>query len=39
MLDEVEIIPVLHKVTGEGHSCKGGGGGVLGVWTLGGGGS
>ncbi len=27
MLDEVEIIPVLHKVTGAGHSCKGGGGG------------
>ncbi len=26
MLDEVEIIPVLHKVTGAGHSCKGGGG-------------
>ncbi len=25
MLDEVEIIPVLHKVTGAGHSCKGGG--------------
>ncbi len=24
MLDEVEIIPVLHKVTGAGHSCKGG---------------
>ncbi len=46
MLDEVEIIPVLHKVTGAGHSCKGGGpggvdiggGGDLGVWTLGGGG-
>ncbi len=40
MLDEVEIIPVLHKVTGVGHSCKGGGGpgGVdIGVWTLGGG--
>ncbi len=34
MLDEVEIIPVLHKVTGAGHSCKGG---DLGVWTLGGG--
>ncbi len=31
MLDEVEIIPVLHKVTGAGHSCKGGdlGGGVV----------
>ncbi len=28
MLDEVEIIAaVLHKVTGAGHSCKGGGGG------------
>ncbi len=26
MLNEVEIIPVLHKVTGAGHSCKGGGG-------------
>ncbi len=26
MLDEVEIIPVLHKVTGAGHGCKGGGG-------------
>ncbi len=25
MLDEVEIIPVLHKVTGAGHGCKGGG--------------
>ncbi len=26
MLDEVEIIAaVLHKVTGAGHSCKGGG--------------
>ncbi len=24
MLDEVEIIPVLHKVTGAGHGCKGG---------------
>ncbi len=35
MLDEVEIIPVLHKVTGAGHSCKGGE--DLGVWTLGGG--
>ncbi len=33
MLDEVESIPVLHKVTGVGHSCKGVGGG----WTLGGG--
>ncbi len=40
MLDEVEIIPVLHKVTGAGHGCKGGGGGGdLGVWTFGGGGS
>ncbi len=38
MLDEVESIPVLHKVTGAGHSCRGGGGGDLGVWTLGGGG-
>ncbi len=41
MLDEVESIPVLHKVTGAGHSCRGGGGGGgrdLGVWTLGGGG-
>ncbi len=37
MLDEVEIIPVLHKVTGAGQCCKGGG--DLGVWTLGGGGS
>ncbi len=37
MLDEVESIPVLHKVTGAGHSCKGRGG-DLGVWTLGGGG-
>ncbi len=36
MLDEVEIMPVLHKVTGAGHGCKGGG--DLGVWTLGGGG-
>ncbi len=25
MLDDVESIPVLHKVTGAGHSCKGGG--------------
>ncbi len=31
MLDEVEIIPVLHKVTGAGHGCKGGGGGPGGV--------
>ncbi len=36
MLDEVEIIPVLHKVTGAGHSCKGGGGGS-GHWGGGGG--
>ncbi len=36
MLDEVESIPVLHKVTGAGHRCKGGG--DRGVWTLGGGG-
>ncbi len=36
MLDEVEIMPVLHKVTGAGHGCKGGG--DLGVWTWGGGG-
>ncbi len=35
MLDEVEIIPVLHKVTGEGHSCKGGGAGGV---DIGGGG-
>ncbi len=27
MLDEVEIMPVLHKVTGAGHGCKGGRGG------------
>ncbi len=26
MLDEVEISPVLHKVTGVGHSLQGGGG-------------
>ncbi len=44
MLDEVEIIPVLHKVTGAGHSCKGGGGpggvdiGGGGGWGGGGGG-
>ncbi len=37
MLDEVEIIPVLHKVTGAGHSCKGGGG--PGGVDIGGGGS
>ncbi len=37
VLDEVEIIPVLHKVTGAGHGCKGGGGG--GVDIGGGGGS
>ncbi len=29
-------MPVLHKVTGAGHGCKGGG--DLGVWTWGGGG-
>ncbi len=42
MLDEVEIIPVLHKVTGAGHSCKGGrtwgcghwGGGELGAGVV-----
>ncbi len=36
MLDEVEIIPVLHKVTGAGHSLQGWGrpGGV----DIGGGG-
>ncbi len=28
MLDEVVISPLLHKVTGAGHSCKWGGGGV-----------
>ncbi len=47
MLDEVEIIPVLHKVTGAGHSLwgGGGGGGVVGwggwggvIWGGGGGG-
>ncbi len=38
MLDEVESIPVLHKVTGAGHSCKGGGGGGGGHWGGGGGG-
>ncbi len=38
MLDEVVISPMLHKVTGAGHSCKGGGGGkVLGMWGAGGG--
>ncbi len=31
MLDEVEISPVLHKVTGAGHRLEGGGK-VLGVW-------
>ncbi len=35
MLDEVESIPVLHKVTGAGHSCKGGGAGGV---DIGGGG-
>ncbi len=39
MLDEVEIIPVLHKVTGAGHGCKGGGGGGPGGMDIGGGGS
>ncbi len=34
VLDEVEIIPVLHKVTGAGHGCKGGGGGG-GAWGCG----
>ncbi len=34
MLDEVEIMPVLHKVTGAGHGCKGGGG----TWGYGHGG-
>ncbi len=40
MLDEVESIPVLHKVTGAGHSCKGGGpggvdiGGSVGSWGV-----
>ncbi len=38
MLDEVEIIPVLHKVTGAGHSCKGGGGGGGGPGGVGSGG-
>ncbi len=36
MLDEVEIMPVLHKVTGAGHGCKGGGG--PGGMDMGGGG-
>ncbi len=36
MLDEVEIIPVLHKVTGAGHGCKGGGGGTWGGGHWGG---
>ncbi len=38
MLDEVEIMPVLHKVTGAGHGCKGGGGpgGMdMGGWGVG----
>ncbi len=39
MLDEVEIMPVLHKVTGAGHGCKGGGGTWgYGHWGGGGGG-
>ncbi len=39
MLDEVQIIPVLHKVTGAGHSCKGRGGrGGPGGVEIGGGG-
>ncbi len=38
MLDEVEIIPVLHKVTGAGHSLQGGGREDLRVWTMWGGG-
>ncbi len=37
MLDEVEIIPVLHKVTGAGHGCKGGGTWGYGHWVGGGG--
>ncbi len=37
MLDEVEIIPVLHKVTGAGHSCKGGGPGGVDIGGGGGG--
>ncbi len=37
MLDEVEISPVLHKVTGAGHSLQGGGGpGDVGSWGGGG---
>ncbi len=36
MLDEVEIIPVLHKWLVRVTVCKGGG--VLGVWGAGGGG-
>ncbi len=43
MLDEVVISPMLHKVTGAGHSCKWGGGGVVegpgDVGSWGGGGS
>ncbi len=31
MLDEVEISPVLHKVTGAGHRLEGGGEGPGGV--------
>ncbi len=39
MLDEVVISPMLHKVTGAGHSCKCvcvGGWKVLGMWGAGG---
>ncbi len=32
MLDEVEIMPVLHNVTGAGHGCKGGGTWGYGHW-------
>ncbi len=35
MLDEVVISPMLHKVTGAGHSCKLGGGGVEGPGDVG----
>ncbi len=40
MLNEVVISPMLHKVTGSGHSCKWVGGGVrsCGCGELGGGG-
>ncbi len=37
MLDEVEIMPVLHKVTGAGHGCKGGGPGGMDMGGVGGG--